>query len=390
MKISVIVCFYNAEKYLTRLFESLIQQTYKDYELILVNDGSTDESLFVCKQYESRFDNINIINKSNGGLVSARKVGVLAANSEYVCCIDADDWVDNDYIEKLVELQQNSNSDIVISGHWRELEESKIKVYGTISPGLYKTEEVIDNMLYSGTFYSFGISQYFHGKLFRKSILKEVQCAVDDNIQVGEDVAVIYPAILSSTSIFISDYCGYHYINNLNSMVSVIGEDEEYRLEVLVKFLERSFSKYEILDRMKPQLNQFYKNGLLTRCTPKLDVNTNNVLNPFGGIEKGSSIILYGAGVLGQRIKKYYVDNGDLNMVIWVDRSYDMYKKIGINVSNPDELTYINVEEYDYVIIAVTMLDTAMSIKNHLNTSYAMDENKMLWLTDMFLEQEVL
>lgn len=388
--ISVIVCFYNAENYLARLFLSLLRQTLQDYELILVNDGSSDESLFVCEKYESSFSNIKIINKSNGGLVSARKAGINAASCEFVCCLDADDWIDDDYIETLKKIQEESCSDMVITGHWRELEDNRSKVFGTVKCGTYESKELLDKMIYSGIFFKPGISQYFHGKLFRCNILKKVQCQVDDRIKVGEDVAVIYPAIAMSSRVCIADYCGYHYINNFHSMVSSIGSDEEYRLDNLISYLISYSISVGIYDYVKPQLNQFYKCSLLTRCITKLDELSDDILIPFGGVLQQSNIVLYGAGVLGQRIKKYYIDCGKLNLIKWVDQNYKIYKKNGINVDSPDDLKLLESERYEYIIVAVTDYDTANAIMNTLVEKYRIDKKKMLWLTEDFINKSIL
>lgn len=388
-KISVIVCFYNAEKYLTRLFESLLQQTYKDYELILVNDGSTDESLFVCKQYESQFANISIINKPNGGLVSARKRGVSVANGEYICCIDADDWVEEDYLETLIKIQNESKADIVVTSHWYDFENEKNKVFGRINPGVYKTEEIVGHMMYDNSFYITGVTQYFHGKLFKSAILKEVQCLVDDRIIVGEDVAVIYPAIAVSKTICISDYCGYHYVKNLGSMVSSVLNDEDYRLNLLVDYIKTYFVNRGLYDSLAYQIQQFYKCSLLTRCIKNFDYDDNLVLSPFGGIEAGKRIVLYGAGILGQQIKHTYVDCGILHMIKWVDRSYDIYRKNGMSVDEPGILATIDNDEYDIVIIAITVEETAEKIVHILNNSYGVSKNKICKLTDEFINAEM-
>ena len=102
MKTSIIIPIYNSEKYLHKLLESVINQTYKDIEIILVNDGSTDNSLNICEEFRSRDNRIKICNKANGGVSSARNEGIETATGEYITFIDADDYIDKNYIEMLV------------------------------------------------------------------------------------------------------------------------------------------------------------------------------------------------------------------------------------------------------------------------------------------------
>ena len=92
--ISVIVPIYNAEKYLDKCLLSIVNQTYSDIEIILINDGSTDSSIAICEKYKQNDDRIVIVNKDNEGLVRARKDGIRMARGEYITFVDADDWID--------------------------------------------------------------------------------------------------------------------------------------------------------------------------------------------------------------------------------------------------------------------------------------------------------
>ena len=93
-KISIIMPIYNCEKYLKRSIESVLNQTYKNLELILINDGSTDNSLKVCREYERKDDRVQVIDKKNGGVSSSRNAGFKIATGEYVTFVDADDWIE--------------------------------------------------------------------------------------------------------------------------------------------------------------------------------------------------------------------------------------------------------------------------------------------------------
>ena len=97
---SIIVPIYKIEQYITQCIESIIHQTYKNIEIILVDDGSDDNCPVICDEYALKDDRIKVIHKENGGLVSARKAGALEATGDYICCVDGDDYIAENYIEE--------------------------------------------------------------------------------------------------------------------------------------------------------------------------------------------------------------------------------------------------------------------------------------------------
>ena len=105
LKLSIIVPFYNVERYIGKCIESILGQTYQNFQLILVDDGSKDNSLAICKQYMKKDSRIEIIHKENGGVVSARKAGVTLANGDFIGWVDGDDWIEPTYFEELVKMQ---------------------------------------------------------------------------------------------------------------------------------------------------------------------------------------------------------------------------------------------------------------------------------------------
>lgn len=117
-KISVIVPVYNAEKYLNQCIQSIQNQSYTDFELILVNDGSTDASGDICESYVKTDQRIKLFTKINGGVSSARNLGLDNATGEWVTFIDSDDWVDKDYLQKMIE--GNFNFDFIVSYYYAE------------------------------------------------------------------------------------------------------------------------------------------------------------------------------------------------------------------------------------------------------------------------------
>ncbi|EHB6446001.1 glycosyltransferase family 2 protein, partial [Enterococcus faecalis] len=112
--VSVVIPVYNVEKYVEKCLDSVINQTYQNLEIIIVNDGSTDNSLSVCQKKKLSDSRIKLINKENGGLSSARNAGIECAQGEFICFIDSDDWIELDYIEVLLNGMENTNVDISV------------------------------------------------------------------------------------------------------------------------------------------------------------------------------------------------------------------------------------------------------------------------------------
>ncbi len=114
MKFSVIIPVYNSEKYLRDCIESVLNQTYGEYEIVIVNDGSTDHSLDVCREYSRKHDNVKVINKDNGGQSSARNVGLKNSVGEYIVFLDSDDRiVDRDFFSKISAITETNKTDII-------------------------------------------------------------------------------------------------------------------------------------------------------------------------------------------------------------------------------------------------------------------------------------
>lgn len=115
-KISCIVPVYNVEKYLRRCVDSILNQTFTDFELILVDDGSPDNSPAICYEYAVKDSRIKVIHKVNGGVSSARNVGLDVAKGEWICFVDSDDLIEADYMQKMYEAAINNNSDFIMCG----------------------------------------------------------------------------------------------------------------------------------------------------------------------------------------------------------------------------------------------------------------------------------
>ncbi len=220
MLFSVVVPIYNVEAYLHQCIESVLSQTYDDFELILVDDGSPDNSPAICDAYAKQDARIKVIHKENGGLVSARIAGAKEANGEYICCLDGDDWLHPSHLEKLEKVISETKPDVVCFGNYKAYEDREVVCKFPFRPGYY-TKQDMEN-----TFYSYLIQKenatYFPvsiwNKAFKRSLYVGEQLSIDPVIKIGEDGACTLPIVYKANSMYVLEDCLYYYRQNAASM----------------------------------------------------------------------------------------------------------------------------------------------------------------------------
>lgn len=371
--ISIIVPIYNTRSYLEKCINSIILQTYTNLQIILVDDGSTDGSAEICDKYAEKDKRIKVIHKENGGLISARKAGLKVAEGELVGWVDSDDWVESDYFEQMISAQKKSHADIVAANHFHEIGEHSNIIKNFISAGVYPTEQLFRKLMYTGAFFEYGVLPPLWTKLFRKDLLKKIYDNLDNRIVI-EDAAAVYPYIIESKKIYITDICGYHYIQRPCSMIKTECNNEKERIQLLINHLEKSFVKNGVYEYMLPQIEQYKKYLFLLRNVQLLE---DCGIMPYGDITENSKLVIYGAGGVGQKVHKYFSDKG-FNIVGWADQNYSYYQENGYNVVAPEVILKLN---YDYILISVINENTANAIRNYL-IGLGVPENKIKWFSD--------
>ena len=241
MKFSIIVPIYKVEKYINQCIESILAQTYKNFELILVNDGSPDNCPRICDEYKEKDSRVKVLHKKNGGLVSARQAGAEIAEGEFVACVDGDDYISPEYCRKVAEIIERYNPDAVIFGSVYTDGNTNICHYPDEKPGYYNKKEIEDN------FFSYLIEdkngKYFSpciwGKVYRRELYARLQLSIDKRIKIGEDHCLTKPFIYNANSLFILNECLYYYRQNPSSMTKNRGV---FDLSV-PKFIANHFEK---------------------------------------------------------------------------------------------------------------------------------------------------
>nr|WP_308668296.1 glycosyltransferase family 2 protein [uncultured Agathobacter sp.] len=209
--ISVVLPIYNVEKYLRRCIESVINQTYTNLEIILVDDGSTDNSGKICDEYKKKDTRIKVVHKSNGGLSDARNTGTMMSLGRYISYIDSDDYVDDDYIEYLYSLISRYKTKVALCTHNVVFQNGKTVTYGNGKSEILDAHSCIEKMLYNDV-----IDTSAWAKLYDIELAKSILYPQN---KLFEDIATTYKFFLKSGKIACGYESKYYYIIRNNSIV---------------------------------------------------------------------------------------------------------------------------------------------------------------------------
>ncbi len=217
MFFSVIIPFYNVEKYADECVQSVLNQTYKNFELIAVDDGSTDSTGEILDKYASQDSRIRVIHKKNGGLTSARKAGARECKGDYAVIVDGDDSISCDYLEKFNNVLEKTPVDIITCGcnvgtKGNYASQLPFSVDGKY--GYYNRERMEREYLP----YLFSSTLYLVTKAYKRELYLKHQMKLDDIVTMGEDKAVSIPCISEAQSFYSIDEPLYYYRYNPDSM----------------------------------------------------------------------------------------------------------------------------------------------------------------------------
>lgn len=380
--ISVIVPIYNIEKYLNQCLESICNQSYNNLEIILVDDGSIDNSDKICDEFALKDTRIKVIHKINEGVVRARKTGLAAAKGRYIGYVDGDDWIEPNMFERLYEVVSRENVDVAMCGRYEDTGNSSRAVYHGFPEGRYDKhkmlKKVYPNMIVNGEFFEWGLFPGVWDKLFRKEILEKYQMEVDERLTMGEDAACVYPCLLNANSIYILNECLYHYRQSISSMVKQDLDNESIRerFNILYNSVMRNFVKDKYIFDLRDQ----WRDYLLFLMVPRIellykDVKRLEFLFPFPKVKRGSNIILYGMGTYGQLLYRFICHSGICNVVACADRNYLELNKQGLKVIAPDEIENF---KYDFIVIANSFASVRKAIYKELSNRYPANKIQLM------------
>lgn len=216
--ITIIVPVYKVEKYLNKCIESIIKQTYRNIEIILVDDGSPDNCGKICDEYALKDNRIIVIHKENGGLSDARNKGMDIAKGEYLFFVDSDDYIEDYTIEYLYSLARQYEADVIVGQENRvyEVKEGEYKKFTTLKEGkeinIYNNEQALETMLYNSEFTNKALN-----KLCRKELFDNIRFPVG---KLYEDLATIYKVIAIAEKVVLGAKITYNYFDRDSSIMN--------------------------------------------------------------------------------------------------------------------------------------------------------------------------
>lgn len=213
--ISIIVAIYKVEEYLPKCIESILNQTYKNIELILVDDGSPDNSLMICNEYVAKDDRIKVISKENGGQATARNVGLDVAKGEYIGFIDSDDWGELEMYQMLYDTIVAENADIVQCG-WYKVEPigQKVCPHKKYFKEVYTSDEGLEELIES---HGRHLNTSVCCKLFKKEVVQQFRFSP---VRAYEDDEFIFKTVSIAKKIVCINTPLYNYLNRENSTMT--------------------------------------------------------------------------------------------------------------------------------------------------------------------------
>lgn len=438
--ISVVVPVYRVEKYIDECIESILAQSFPDFELILVDDGSDDKCGEICDYYAEKDDRIVVIHKENEGLSCARNSGIEIARGEYIALIDGDDSVNKDFLTVLYRLCVKNNCHIGMCNFLLTEENSvKLERQKKEKTEIITGKEAVDRSCTGTGSLMFTLPW---NKLYHKSLFEDVQYPAG---KIHEDDYTTWKLLWKSEFVAITNLYLYYYLQRSDS---IMGKPfEKKRLERLDAYEEKiAFLNYHGMTRAYEWLvityyrllwethalvrasifeqdailedissraahfqkvivnfddmNAFEKNRIFY---PYADEETKKslvfkygsewlyrrkefFLFPFQRMEKGKKIALYGAGEVGKVFCLQLITTGYGEVSLWVDERWRIIEKQFRNVRPVDAVLR---SEYDVLVIAISSPEFAAEIKDNL-INWGVPEQKIVWSDPRIASEDIL
>ena len=383
-KVSVIIPIYNAAQYLHKCLKSVISQTYKNLDIILIDDGSLDDSYDIAKEYQEKDSRIRLFTQTNIGLIATRKRGIELAEGEIIGFVDSDDWIEPIMYERLVQCMEENECDLVSSGIYRDYADGSRKEWYDLYPeGVYVNLEsaIYPSMLHDFKKNEMGLKCTLVNKLYRRQILQDIYGEIDTRVFYGEDALTIYPYCLRCKRIYILNEAYYHYYIRNNSMCRAANEKLAINTYYLYNGLRDAFMESNCANSLLKQLKHYLFQ--LESHTLKMLYNIDTLAYAKWDFSKykdifGKRIVIYGAGACGQALYRELDSLGyKENVVAWVDKNPE-----GKTEQCMYEITAIKEivdKKFDYLIIAIKSQNIAIEVMKELTKDYAVEEDKVVW-----------
>ncbi len=303
--ISIIVPVYNVEKYLSTCVDSILSQTFEDFELLLIDDGSTDNSGMLCDEYLKTDKRIKVIHQKNAGVSAARNKGIDEALGEYICFIDSDDWIDKQFLWDLYENAHSTDLKVLTSLSYEYPKNKSVIRKPPYSKTIYRKSEIIQ-FLIENDFFTTGDGGSC-SKLFKRSIIEKDKQRFYLNNAAYEDTLFTFEYLSKCNSVQVKNGARYHYIHrNENSLSTKVHPYNNYIDSGLngLKTLNNIENKYDIQIE-----NPFFTNGV-TKFLNILNYSVFGLYPSFKTVDKAKRIeVLKSLATTNYRFKESYKPN---------------------------------------------------------------------------------
>ena len=365
-KISVIVPVYNGEKNIARCLDSIIKQDYRDIEIIVVDDGSIDNTFEIITNYSKLDNRIKAIHKENSGVSSTRNKGLEIASGEYIQFIDADDWLSFDACKLLLRSMEDNDVDLVVGDFYRVIDDKTSKKGTFKNDGIITRNIYADKMMLSPADFYYGV---LWNKLYKKSIIDEYHIKLDENIDYCEDVIFNLEYLLHIDKIYILKSPIYYYQLTEGSLVSQnlnIANTVKMKMEV-IKYYDNFYKN--IMDSSDYEARKLIiYSYLFAFSTDALNIPIFDHIKKLGE-ESG---------------KKIYIDDNIDNQQFTFDYfSINMFYKLLATTASRYKLDLIDISIIYYLYLKgqPASFDEIISVCNLKNTSAVVSISKLIALS---------
>lgn len=317
-KVSVILPIYNCEKYIERCINSILNQTYQNMQILLIDDGSTDNSGMICDNYSKSDSRIVVVHKKNEGVSKARNMGLELAEGEYITFVDADDWIENNMIEKMVSILEEKKVDIVRCNFFRNYRDGSEKVndidYSEEIYDIILNKDAIKNKIITKSLEA-KLRTYMYLLVFKKKLINE-KLRFESEICLMEDLIFELQLLLKADSMYMISSPLYHYFQNYEGITK---SNKQLELKI-----ESIFKVDDMITNILRKKN-LYTNILGKKYTTNNLRMIDTYLLKISQIERlGDSIKIYNEYLKDKRIIKM-INMIDLNEI-------PIHKRISINL----------------------------------------------------------
>lgn len=366
-KISIVVPIYNEEKYLDECIFSITNQTYRNLEIILVDDGSTSSCAKKCDSYCLKDSRIRVFHKKNEGLFKARRDGINIATGEYIGFVDADDWIEKDFYKEMVKMMEKAPDIITSSNYYRDYSNGVSEVFDNKRTGYWEKDEfeseVLPYFIKTTDFFDTEFPASMCVFLFKAQMIRKVINKINKDLKMSEDCVVVIMSLLSANSFAVTPYRGYHYRYNIESMCHYTKNVKE-ALKEAYEAIDGEIEKSIYDQRNLQKKNDFvlFHNLMHTAYHEVLKLS-DDFLFPYSNVRKGSKIIIYGAGTTGKQMYKAIQGNNEYEIKAIADKNWKSYKDGELTVIAPEDILQY---DFDYIVIAILYANVRKQVKQSL------------------------